>query len=650
MKAPASGPLQPARIEFPEDGGPPRAPDFGDVYHPRAGAATQARHVFLAGNGLPARWAGREAFVLLETGFGLGLNFLTAWGAWQADPARPRRLDWVSLERHPLRQVDLARALADTERPDLAAALLAAWPPLARGLHRLRFADGERGEVVLTLGFGDALSLLPQLRLNADALVLDGFAPDRNPELWSAPVFKALARLAAPGCTAATWSVARVVQDGLAAAGFEVQKAQGRGGKREITTARFAPRHVPRGPAPLHVADASEAVVVGSGLAGAAAARALAREGLRVQVIDAAAEPASGASGNPAGLFHATVNADDGPYARLFRAAALHAAGVYREAVAAGVPGAVEGLLRLASEGQHAAGMRALLDAQGQPPELAQALPRAEAAGRCGLAVGDDAWLYPLGGWLDPAAWVRHALAGSGIRWCGGVEVTTLRREGAAWSLLDAAGRVCARAPLVVLANADGAARLWPAAGWALSRWRGQVSWWADGGASALRLPLAGDGYALPLPGRMLCGATRQLGDEDPQPREADHRANLARFERLTGLAAPADPAAWQGRVGWRVQAEDRLPLAGAVGTAAGSTPRHLLTQARHWPREPGLFVLSALGARGLTLAPLLGELVAAQALGRPWPLTQDLADAVDPVRWQVRAARQAGQAGAAPR
>jgi tRNA 5-methylaminomethyl-2-thiouridine biosynthesis bifunctional protein len=41
-------------------------------------------------------------------------------------------------------------------------------------------------------------------------------------------------------------------------------------------------------------------------------------------------------------------------------------------------------------------------------------------------------------------------------------------------------------------------------------------------------------------------------------------------------------------------------------------------------------------------LAPLLGRLVAAQATGSPWPVEQDLADAVDPARWLVRAARRA--------
>jgi tRNA 5-methylaminomethyl-2-thiouridine biosynthesis bifunctional protein len=103
-------------------------------------------------------------------------------------------------------------------------------------------------------------------------------------------------------------------------------------------------------------------------------------------------------------------------------------------------------------------------------------------------------------------------------------------------------------------------------------------------------------------------------------------------------LNGPAAHIACEGRVGWRVSADDRLPVAGAVPLLG----QHLTTtQTRLLPRESGLFVLTALGARGLTLAPLMGELVAAQATGTPWPVEQDLADAVDPGRWLVRQARQ---------
>ncbi len=242
-------PITPAQIEFgPAVSDPPRAPAFDDIYHPHVGALAQARHVFLQGNGLPGRWAGRADFVILETGFGLGNNFLATWQAWRLDPARCERLHFVSIERHPPSAADLARAHADSPLADLALQLLGAWPPLTPNLHGLDF---EGGRIRLTLALGDVAMLLPALRLSADAVFLDGFAPARNPQMWQPRVLKAIGRLAAPQATAASWSVAREVRAGLSTAGFEVQRAHGIGGKREITLAQHRPRvstRAPRGP------------------------------------------------------------------------------------------------------------------------------------------------------------------------------------------------------------------------------------------------------------------------------------------------------------------------------------------------------------------------------------------------------------------
>ncbi|RZA15677.1 MAG: oxidoreductase, partial [Lysobacteraceae bacterium] len=132
MKSPA---IQPAEVDF-SDSEAPASPLFGDVYHSRAG------------NGLPARWQGRERFVLLETGFGLGNNFLATWDAWQQDPARCERLVFVSVEKHPLTRDDLARAHAATPLPELAKQLVERWPPLTTGLHTLSF-EGGRVELLL---------------------------------------------------------------------------------------------------------------------------------------------------------------------------------------------------------------------------------------------------------------------------------------------------------------------------------------------------------------------------------------------------------------------------------------------------------------------------------------------------------------------
>ncbi|MFY3665812.1 tRNA (5-methylaminomethyl-2-thiouridine)(34)-methyltransferase MnmD, partial [Achromobacter ruhlandii] len=261
------------------------SPAYGDVYHSPSGALGQAEHVFLRGNGLPERWRGRDAFTVCETGFGLGLNFLAVWRAWRDDPRRARRLHVLSLEAHPFSREDLAALLA-RHAPEalasLATQLAAQWPSLLPGLHRLEF---EGGAVTLTLGFGDAQALAPRLSARVDAYFLDGFAPERNPRMWEAPLLKELARLAAPGATLATWACTGELRRALQEAGFEARRAPGYGGKWHMTVATAMP-----GAAAAPAAQderARHALVVGAGLAGAGIAQALALRGWGVTVLDA---------------------------------------------------------------------------------------------------------------------------------------------------------------------------------------------------------------------------------------------------------------------------------------------------------------------------------------------------------------------------
>ena len=229
--------LKAAKLQFLPDG-TPFSGLYDDVYHSAAGAVAQARHVFLAGSGLPMRWRGRPRFVILETGFGLGLNFLTTWRAWRDDPNACRELRFVSLEKYPFRVDDLASAQAAwPEFAALAEELQARWPPLSPGEHRLELADGR---LTLRLVFGDALATLSRLEAAVDAFYLDGFSPAKNPELWSPEVCRALARLANPGATLATWSVAGSVRRALSSAGFVVDKRPGFADKREMLVGTLA--------------------------------------------------------------------------------------------------------------------------------------------------------------------------------------------------------------------------------------------------------------------------------------------------------------------------------------------------------------------------------------------------------------------------
>ena len=628
-------PVTTARLELAADG-TPLAPDYGDVYHARAGALPQARHVFLAGNGLPDRWAGRPRFVILETGFGLGNNFLATWAAWRADPHRCERLFFLSVDKHPLRLEDLRVVHRHSELPDLAQALIEAWPVPTPNLHALDFDDAR---VQLILAWGDARDWMPQWQAEVDAFYLDGFSPARNPELWAPRFLERLGRLAGDGATAATWSVAKPVHEGLLRAGFEVSTAPGFATKREMTVARHRPRHVAQRPpgAVRTPVGQREVLIVGSGLAGCATAWALARQGWHATVLERAPAAASEASGNAGGLFHGTFNPDDGPHARWHRAGALRMARLARAWVQAGeISGRVEGLLRLDASSDEQA--RRMLLRTGLPPGYLQWWSREQASQGAGMNLPSGAWYYPDGGWLSPADVCRNWLRRSGADFTAGVEVEALdQATDGSWRALARDGRRW-QAPHLVVATASTAPALlshWLPAGW-LSQVRGQTTMLPADTPGLLRprLPVAGAGYALSLPdGRVLCGATSQPGDTDPTVRDSDHQHNLAQWRRLCGVDLPTPPV-MDGRSGFRAFSRDRLPLLGPL-PAAPFAAHHLPLRQRARLCGPagGLYVLTGLGSRGLSTAALAAEVLASWITGCPCPVEADLRDAVDIAR-----------------
>jgi tRNA 5-methylaminomethyl-2-thiouridine biosynthesis bifunctional protein len=639
--------IEPAGLEFDADGHPVSV-RYGDVYASRDGALGQARHVFLGGNDLPARWARRGQFVVLETGFGLGTNFLATWQAWRDDPARPGRLHFVSVEHHPLAAADLIRAVPAELQP-LAAQLAEQWPLPLPGLHRLAF-DGDA--VVLTLALGDAAEVVPRLVLGADAFFLDGFAPDRNPDMWSPPLLKALARLARPGATLATWCTARAARDALAASGFVVERRPGFGHKREMLVARFAPRWtVRRHEPPAPHAGERRAVVVGAGLAGCAAAQSLARRGWQVEVLDAGAGPASGASALPWGLLHAQVSPDDNLLARLTRAGfLLGRQWLARLPAGEGAPLWNEcGVLQQAGDEAEAYAMQRAAAQFEAAPQFVQWRDTAQAARLAGVALHRGGLWFGSGGVVSSRRWCRAMLdAHEGsitLRACA--RAARLAPDGDGWRVDDERGRPLATAPVLVLAAALDSPRLLGLRQAPVRPVRGRISLLRAGDLGSLKAGLAGDGYAVRGPdGTVGIGASYEFATAGMGPAgwasdEAIHRANLQRLSRLLADPGPVEPTATFDGV--RCVAHDRLPLAGPVAdedAALGLAPVLRGAHLADLPRRRGLYASFALGSRGLTLAPLAGELVAAQLEGEPWPVARDLAAAIDPARFLLRRLR----------
>jgi tRNA 5-methylaminomethyl-2-thiouridine biosynthesis bifunctional protein len=599
--------------------GTPRSPRFQDIYRSSTGGLEQARHVFLGGCGLPAAWAHQPQWRILETGFGLGLNFLAAWRAWKDDPQRPRLLHFVSTEAWPVAAADLLRsAAAYRELVPLAQALAEQWYGLVAGVHRLVFEDGR---VLLTLYVGDVKNGLRE-RFNADSVFLDGFDPERNAAMWDPQTLKAVSRHCRPGSRLATWTVAGDIRRRLAQCGFAVQKADGLAPKRHCLAGVFAPAWQPKGLTPDPTGVPGHCVVVGSGLAGASAAASLARRGWRVTVLDAADAPAAGASSLPAGLLTAHFSVDDNLLSRLSRRGVRVTLQQARTFLRRGLDWDFTGVL------EHRIG-ELPGDVRGSgtsTPEAALAWSRSADAHQkaaAGLEPDTVAYWHELAGWIKPAALVNAWLAQPGVAWRGNARVERICRSDSAWRLCDGRGRELERGDLVIVAAAHESAALLEGK-LELQPVRGQVSWGEQDPQQMFPpFPINGNGHFIPdvLIGKSkawLCGSTYGRGETELAPRRADHQENLTRLgsllpaveEQLASMFSAGVVKAWTGV---RCASVDRRPYLGEL--------------------EPGLWVSTAMGSRGMTFAALCAELLAARVHGEPLPLERRLADALDITR-----------------
>lgn len=203
---------------------------FDDPYFSLDNGLAETRHVFLAGNNLPARF--KQGFHIAELGFGTGLNLLATLEMWRAT-GQSGQVQFTSFEAFPMQPDDMIRAQqAFPELRSIADELAPFW---ASGAVRIDLPD-----LRFTLVHGDARDTLGSLSTPVDAWFLDGFSPAKNPQLWEPPLMAQVAAKTAPQGTAATYTAAGHVRRALDAAGLITTRVPGFGRKRHMTIARKA--------------------------------------------------------------------------------------------------------------------------------------------------------------------------------------------------------------------------------------------------------------------------------------------------------------------------------------------------------------------------------------------------------------------------
>lgn len=669
-----------AQLQWDEDGQPVSSV-FGDVYFSRANGLEETRHVFLQHNQLTERWQQLNSgthFTIAETGFGSGLNFLAAWQLWLTAAPADARLHFVSVEKFPLTKTDLQRALALwPELDELANQLINAYPVfVGTGFHRLGFMDNR---IQLTLIINDAAAGFSQLLATPDpefahhcakidAWFLDGFAPSKNPQMWSDELFTAIRQLSDSHTTAATFSAAGIVKQGLKQAGFTVKKVPGFGRKREMVKAQMTQdmldqyttgkeseslqyRSYSPHPVPwtinnkLIVPNERRAIIIGGGLAGCSSARALAERGWQITLIERHAELAQEASGNPQGVLYAKLSPKNETQAEFNVHALQFAQQFYRSRWDA--IGEQCGVLQLAHCESELQLHEQLREKFSNADELVQFLSATQASEIAGINLQHSALYFPQAGWINPRSLCESLATHPNIQVITNCEALSLEKIESSWQVNN---NPELHAQVVIIASAQDAKKFTLTQHLPIKSIRGQVTYLPETAQSSqLKTLVCSEGYIGPAVNGLHCtGATFNLKDESRKVRAQDHLTNIHNLHApLSELASDwdkLDVASLQGRVAFRCTLPDYLPLVGAV-----PDEQAMLTDfaplrknaraaiAKMGSYQQGLFINIGHGSRGLAYTPVCAELLAAEINQEILPLPRELANALNPARFLIR-------------
>ncbi|GAA5316481.1 MAG: bifunctional tRNA (5-methylaminomethyl-2-thiouridine)(34)-methyltransferase MnmD/FAD-dependent 5-carboxymethylaminomethyl-2-thiouridine(34) oxidoreductase MnmC [Candidatus Pelagadaptatus aseana] len=673
-----------AQLQWSDDG-QPISSQFDDVYFSKANGLEETRYVFLQHNHLPQRWqqlGDSDRFVIAETGFGTGLNFLAAWQLWQQTAPENAQLQFISVEKHPIAKPELSRALSLWDELSYFSQNLCEQYPdePCPGFHTLLF-DG--GRVQLTLIIDDASNGFEQLLASThpafslpqcpvDAWFLDGFAPAKNPDMWQPELFLRMQQLSHSGTSFATFTAAGIVKRGLRECGFAIEKVQGFGHKRDMLRGHLdtpatlpepetfkeshfnspnaAPWHYSQRRAPLEdqPTKQKQALVIGAGLAGCQIARNLADKGWQITVIERHSKPGQEASGNPQGILYAKLSHRQETLSD-FNLAALQFAQRHYTPLWQQQPQLGEqcGVIQLAQSDKTEQQQQLIAEALSSE-HLTRRIDKETASTLAGIDLAQGGLFFPRSGWLIPPLVCEHLLQHPRINAQFDQPVSNLQHRDDQWQLLDGDNQCIASATTAIICCANASQSFSQTRELPLKPVRGQITQIpADPSSRRLKTVLCGEGYIAPAHHDHHClGASFDLGSLSTATTADDHRQNLQRlreqFPGLTNSAFTADDV--DGRAALRCTSPDYLPLTGpAPNSEAFDQDFQLLRKnarseiPRPGPYHPNLFISTGYGSRGLAYIPLCSMMLAAQINGDPMPMGRELQKALNPARFQIR-------------
>ncbi|MBJ7536760.1 bifunctional tRNA (5-methylaminomethyl-2-thiouridine)(34)-methyltransferase MnmD/FAD-dependent 5-carboxymethylaminomethyl-2-thiouridine(34) oxidoreductase MnmC [Marinomonas transparens] len=655
--------LTPPKLDWGDDGAP-HSKQFDDVYFDKESGLEETRYVFLQHNNLFERWASldQKAFVIAETGFGTGLNFLCAWQAFIATATADQQLHFISVEKYPLTKEMLTTALRMwPSLSHFSQALIEAYPEVCHGFHRIEL---EQGRIQLTLWFGEAEDGFSALNADIDAWFLDGFAPSKNPEMWTDTLFQHIHRLSHTGTTFSTFTAAGIVRRGLKNVGFDAHKVKGFGQKREMVVGQLSQQAAPlaermsQGQAwfnlrPEQPLEAKNVLVVGSGLAGANTAYSLAKQGIKVTVWEQGNHIACAASGNPQGMLYPKLAAQDTPVNRFYLSAYLYATRLYCKLDQDKNFWDQCGLIQIPKNPKEAERFQKLLNTGLYPEAILQACEEKQ-----------NSLLLPLSGWVIPGKLCGTLLSHELIQ----LQLNTRLDSLSPIHIGDSTRVIGWKAKTgeqehnfshVVLCTANDTKELDSAPNTPAYPIRGQVSFLDINKAAKaceknaepleklhINKVLCEVGYVSPaIDGLLHFGATYDLKDKDTNIRGEGQKRNLAILERL--LELPKDSFNSEecgGRVSFRCAVPDYTPIVGPVQSEKLYKQSYsALSKNAKWQSSSiaesinNLYINIGHGSRGLISTPLSGCHIASLITNTPSPLEQEISNKLHPSRFIIR-------------
>ena len=676
---------------------------FEDIYYTAGQGAEECEHVFLKGNNLQQRWqdsrATSDSFVMAETGFGTGLNFLACWDLWrqvhseQTQNQAPKTLYFYTTELYPLTRAALEKSIAHyNPYPPLAEALLSQYPDPIGGEYLLSFDSDTRHPVKLIVLLGDATECLGRLEhypadqsikndnpsssgLIVDAWLLDGYAPAKNPIMWQDALFTLIARHSADGTTVASFSVARQVCDQLRANRFVVNKTKGFKRKRDMLMAHFdsqqiseksdpitynrkrsrknfslSPCYYRHPSAPLLRNKPRSALVIGAGIAGCTIAYKLAQRGWQVSLIDAEKTVAGAASGNARAVLYARTAQQRSHLADFHEAAFHYATRFYQTVAGSDLTHGLNGMLKLNE--QLSDEMLAL------NPEAysRQNISAEQASELSGIATQHNGIHYPESGWIDPLAICQALTEHPNICFYGETTIAALHHHETSWTAECKNGTTKNQnrtADIAIIATGQLSHQFEKTDWLPLRSMRGQTTTLpATSASSALKMAVCQRGYITPATnGSHSIGAIYAIKDDNSKVLTADHQTNIDNLLIMLSEHSPWQQALenqsvdnLEGRVGFRCVAPDYLPIVGPIPAAEKFKQQFncLKKDAKQTPSqlaslEDGLYVSTGYGSHGYTTAPLASEILLAQIEGSPMPIGDKLRQSIAPARFLVR-------------